>query len=127
MAAVTIRNLADEVVAALKERARRNARSMEAEVRDVLTRLADGEELRSGLEDQLARQVNARRFSVPASEVMARIAANPPTEEERRTARVWAEELDTYRGEASEEALRDPWERADELLDAARRRQASRK
>lgn len=123
MAAITIRNLPDEVVAALKQRARRHARSMEAEVRDALTRLANGEDLDSGLEDRLARQVRARRFSVPASEIMARIEANPPTEEEERVAAEWLAELDTYRGPFFEEDFRDPWERADELFEAARTQQ----
>lgn len=108
MAAITIRNLSDEVVEALKQRAKRNSRSMEAEVRDALTRLAAGEDLHSGLEEVLARQARVRRFSVPASEIMARIEANPPTEEERRVAKEWAEEL--YR-DRDDDPLDDPWER----------------
>jgi antitoxin FitA len=36
VATLTIRNLEDEVVAALKERARRNHRSLEAEFRELL-------------------------------------------------------------------------------------------
>jgi plasmid stability protein len=36
VATLTIRNLEDEVVGALKERARRNHRSLEAEVRELL-------------------------------------------------------------------------------------------
>ena len=40
MAAITIRNLPDDVVEALKQRAQKNSRSMEAEARDALTRLA---------------------------------------------------------------------------------------
>lgn len=123
MAAITIRNLSDDVVEALKQRARRNARSMEAEARDVLTRLAHGDDLSTGLEEHLAHQVRARRFSVPASEIMARIEANPPTEEEQEAAKRWAEELDTYRGEFFEEDFRDPWERAEELHKAALLRQ----
>jgi plasmid stability protein len=37
MANVTIRNIDDDVVFALKKRARRNHRSLEAELRDILT------------------------------------------------------------------------------------------
>lgn len=40
MATVTIRNLDDEVVRQLKERARLHNRSLEAELREVLTRTA---------------------------------------------------------------------------------------
>jgi len=108
MAAITIRNLPDEVVEALKRRAKKNSRSMEAEVRDALTRLADGDDFGSGMEERLARQVHAHRFSVPGSEIMARIEANPPTEEERQAARKWAEEL--YRSR-DDDPLIDPWER----------------
>ena len=54
MAAITIRNLPDDVVEALKQRAKKNSRSMEAEVRDALTRLAIGEApATSGLERML--------------------------------------------------------------------------
>ncbi len=38
MASVTIRNLDDEVVARLKERAKANNRSLEAELREILAR-----------------------------------------------------------------------------------------
>ena len=40
MASVTIRNLDDEVVVRLKERAKANKRSLEAELREILTRSA---------------------------------------------------------------------------------------
>ncbi len=40
MANVTIRNLDDDVVARLKERAKANRRSLEAELREILTRSA---------------------------------------------------------------------------------------
>jgi plasmid stability protein len=43
MATLTIRNLGDDVVTALKERARRNDRSLEAEVRELLRDAARGE------------------------------------------------------------------------------------
>ncbi len=42
MATLTIRNLEDDVVDALKARARRNSRSLEAEVREVLRDVATG-------------------------------------------------------------------------------------
>jgi plasmid stability protein len=42
MATLTIRNLEDEVVGALKERAKRNRRSLEAEVRELLRDAAVG-------------------------------------------------------------------------------------
>lgn len=44
MATVTIRNLDDEVVKILKERARTNHRSLEAELRVLLTDTAHGPE-----------------------------------------------------------------------------------
>jgi plasmid stability protein len=42
MATLTVRNLEDEVVTALKERARRHHRSLEAEVRELLRDAAVG-------------------------------------------------------------------------------------
>ncbi|MGH6899758.1 MAG: FitA-like ribbon-helix-helix domain-containing protein [Geminicoccaceae bacterium] len=42
MATLTIRNLEDDVVGALKARARRNHRSLEAEVRELLRDVAVG-------------------------------------------------------------------------------------
>ena len=41
MANVTIRNLDDEVVVRLKKRAKTSNRSLEAELREILTRAAD--------------------------------------------------------------------------------------
>jgi plasmid stability protein len=41
MASVTIRNLDDEVVARLKDRAKANKRSLEAELREILARSAE--------------------------------------------------------------------------------------
>jgi plasmid stability protein len=43
MATLTIRNLEDEVVGALKARAKRNHRSLEAEVRELLRDAAVGD------------------------------------------------------------------------------------
>ncbi|MGH3691487.1 MAG: FitA-like ribbon-helix-helix domain-containing protein [Microbacterium sp.] len=113
MATVTIRNLSDDVVDALKERARRNSRSMEAEVRDVLTRLAQNDA--SGLEADLAQRVaRPRRWSVPASEIMARVDANPSTPEQDRMRREWAAELEADRQDPFFlDPLRDPWESRD--------------
>lgn len=113
MATVTIRNLSDDVVDALKERARRNSRSMEAEVRDVLTRLAQNNA--SGLEAELAQRVSrTRRWSVPGSEIMARIDANPSTPEQRKMREEWAAEMEENRKNPFFlETFRDPWESHD--------------
>lgn len=130
MAAVTIRNLSDEVVAALKKRAKRNGRSMEAEIREALNRLAadDGQDSgleESGLENALARAVASRR-SVPMSEVMARIAANPRTPAQQHTAREWAKEIDAERlaYTVDDEEFMDPWERAELHSQRARKEQS---
>lgn len=51
MATITVRNLPDEVIAALKERARRHHRSMEQEVRTILAEvLVDRETARKRIE-----------------------------------------------------------------------------
>ena len=127
MAAITIRTLSDEVVAALKQRAKRNSRSMEAEVRDVLTRIAQGEELTSGIETYAAAQLMPRRWSVPGSEIMARLAANPLTPEQRKVREEWLAEIEADRRIPDEESeWEDPWERAEKdhqqwLLTAKRR------
>jgi plasmid stability protein len=82
MATVTIRNLSDEVVAALKERARRNSRSMEAEVREMLVRSLRGDESANGMEDDLARRLPPpRRWSVRGDEVMAWIEEVLPSDQ----------------------------------------------
>lgn len=103
MATVTIRNLSDEVVAALKERARRNSRSMEAEAREALMRIAEGEELTSGVEALIAARIRPR-WSVPASELMARIAQSPPPPVDAGS---W---LTDIRADGDSEDFRDPWE-----------------
>lgn len=114
MAAVTIRNLSDEVVEALKKRAKRNGRSMEAEIREALNRLAAGADLRSGLEGVMASDVTSRR-AVPLNEVMARIAVSPRDRRRQQVVRTWAEEIDAERRAhvADDEELMDPWERAE--------------
>ena len=109
MAAITIRTLPDEVVDALKQRAKRNSRSMEAEVRDVLTRIAQGEELSSGIESYAAgqlRNLEAAFFApraVSHADLMARMAANPapPVDGE-----AW---LADARADDDSEDYRDPW------------------
>lgn len=66
MASVTIRNLDDEVVARLKDRAKANKRSLEAELREILTRSAGsmtGEEFR-----QLAERISAMTPDVPQTD-----------------------------------------------------------
>lgn len=103
MATVTIRNLSDEVVAALKERARRNSRSMEAEARDLLTRMAEGEEFVSGVEARIAARIRPR-WSMPTSELMARIAQSPPPPVD---AEAW---LADTRADDDSEDFRDPWD-----------------
>lgn len=108
MATVTIRNLSDEVVAALKERARRNSRSMEAEAREALIRLVDEHDA-SGVEASLAARLPPpRRWSVPAEEIMAWVDANPASDEEKRAAAEWADEI--YR-QRDDDPIVDPWER----------------
>ena len=66
MASVTIRNLDDEVVARLKDRAKANKRSLEAELREILTRSAEvmtGDEFR-----QLAVRISAMTPDVPQTD-----------------------------------------------------------
>ena len=66
MASVTIRNLDDEVVARLKERAKANKRSLEAELREILTRSAEvmtEDEFR-----QLAERISAMTPDVPQTD-----------------------------------------------------------
>lgn len=116
MATVTIRNLSDEVVAALKERARRNSRSMEAEVRELLIRVvASGESPPSGLEHEASRQLlSPRRWSIPSDELMNRVTANPPSEKQRRVLADWAAEIEASRAEPFFlDPFDDPWERRD--------------
>ena len=62
MANVTIRNLDDEVVACLKARAKANNRSLEAELRDILTRSTESmtrQELRA-LAERIAAKTRDR-------------------------------------------------------------------
>ena len=105
MATVTIRNLSDEVVTALKERARRNSRSMEAEAREALMNLVQNNDA-SGVEDDLVRRLPPpRRWTVPGSELMDRIAQSPPPEVD---AEAWLADI---RADGDVEDFRDPWER----------------
>ncbi len=66
MASVTIRNLDDEVVACLKERAKANNRSLEAELREILARSV-GTMTREGL-IALARRIAAMTPDVPQTD-----------------------------------------------------------
>lgn len=78
MASVTVRNLPDEVHRALRVRAAQHGRSTEAEIRDILERVAKpegrirmGEALASlgreiGLTDEEVEQINQLRDKTPA-------------------------------------------------------------
>ena len=78
MASVTVRNLPDEVHRALRLRAAQHGRSTEAEIRDILERVAKpegrirmGEALASlgreiGLTDEEVEQINQLRDKTPA-------------------------------------------------------------
>jgi plasmid stability protein len=66
MASVTIRNLDDEVVARLKERAKANNRSLEAELREILTR-STGTMTREEL-IALAKRIAAMTPDVPQTD-----------------------------------------------------------
>ncbi len=66
MASVTIRNLDDEVVARLKQRAKANNRSLEAELREILmnaTRFGDTLDFRA-----LAERIAAMTPDVPQTD-----------------------------------------------------------
>ncbi|MGO2746483.1 FitA-like ribbon-helix-helix domain-containing protein [Microbacterium sp.] len=123
MAAITIRNLPDEVVEALKQRATKNSRSMEAEVREALTRLAAGDDpATSGLERVLADRYRTRRWSTTGDEIEARLAANPPTEEDLHVAANWLTEHNA-RPYDDADAWEDPWMRAERQRETLRRQQ----
>jgi|SRR5690606_34884931 len=121
MAAVTIRNLSDEVVEALKKRAKRNGRSMEAEIREALTRLAADDDPRSGLEERLDREYGRGRWYTTAAEVSAWLDAHPPTEEDRQLTKEWLEEHNAR--PYDEDPFEDPWDRAERQLEELRRAQ----
>ena len=53
MAAISVRNLDDSVRERLRIRAARNGRSMEAEIRDILTRAVTGHEVSADLFETL--------------------------------------------------------------------------
>ena len=117
MAAITIRNLPDEVVDALKKRAKRNSRSMEAEVRDVVTRLAADE---SALENGFAESIPPRRISVGAPRDVQYIAPDPIKAVRTSDLRAWmaahppppvdgAAWLADIRADGDIEDFRDPW------------------
>jgi plasmid stability protein len=66
MATVTIRNLEDAVVERLKARARDNERSLEAEIRALLTQAAD--QLRGTEARALADRIAAMAYDVPQTD-----------------------------------------------------------
>jgi plasmid stability protein len=83
MAAITIRNLADDVVEALKLRAKANGRS-------------------SGLEELLrTRLASTRQHWLTGSEIMARVDGMPPETTD------WGEENREHR---ADDPVEDPWE-----------------
>jgi plasmid stability protein len=68
MATITIRNIPDEVVEMIKNRARRNGRSMEQEVRSILSGVAhDRERARKRIESLWRKQ----KRSIPREEIDA--------------------------------------------------------
>lgn len=126
MATVTIRNLSDEVVEALKARARRNSRSMEAEVRDALTRLVAHENGdTSGLEEMLEQRYGPRRWYAHGGEINAWLDAHLAAEDDQRVAREWLAEYNAR--PYDEEPLQDPWEVAERQLKDLRARQKAQK
>ena len=66
MANVTIRNLDDRVVARLKERAKANNRSLEAELREILTREVGSMTRQERV--ALARRIAAMTPNVPQTD-----------------------------------------------------------
>ena len=74
MATLTVRNLEDEVVAALKERAKRNHRSLDAEVRELLRAAATGDSPASLRE--LADRIAALTPEVPQTDSTELIRAD---------------------------------------------------
>lgn len=67
MANLTIRNLDDSVVAKLKERAKANNRSLEAELRQILTDTVDSPS-RGALLRALAEEIAAMAHDVPQTD-----------------------------------------------------------
>ncbi|MFT4234510.1 MAG: Arc family DNA-binding protein [Microbacterium sp.] len=103
MAAVTIRNLPDDVVDRLKHRAKDNGRSMEAEARAILS---DGVAGESAVEAVVRERVEPRskRWWITSEELMKAVEEMSPDSTS------WAEE---YRHRPyDEEPFVDPWERA---------------
>ena len=66
MANVTIRNLDDEVMARVRERAARHHRSVEAELRQIVT--------------EAVRPVDLEAFKAAAAAIRARTAGRPQTD-----------------------------------------------
>jgi plasmid stability protein len=74
VATLTIRNLEDDVVDALKAQARRNGRSLEAEVRELLRGAATGDSPKSLR--NLADRIAALTPDVPQTDSTALIRAD---------------------------------------------------
>jgi antitoxin FitA len=70
MAQLVVRNLEDRVKARLQRRARRNGRSMEAEVRDILRNAAlEAEKPAVGLGTQLASLFRGKGYNFEVEEL----------------------------------------------------------
>jgi plasmid stability protein len=69
MGAITIRNLDDKVIAAIKRRAADNAVSMEEEVRRILTSLYDDDRQRRGREWAKMQLERLKRGELPKADI----------------------------------------------------------
>ncbi len=102
MAAVTIRNLSDDVVDALKARARSRGRSMEGEARAILSEAVGSE---SGLESAARERMPVRpqRRWITGQELMRAAEGMSPD------STTWSDE---HRNRPyDDDPLDDPWER----------------
>jgi len=82
MAQFVVRNIEDGVKARLQRRARRNGRSMEEEVREILRAAAkEKDESASGLGSKLAALVKGTGFSFDAHELRGHVLKPPSFEE----------------------------------------------
>jgi plasmid stability protein len=69
MAQIVVRNLEDGVKVRLQRRARRNGRSMEAEVRDILRNAANEEKPAIGLGTQIAALFQGKGYDFEVEEL----------------------------------------------------------
>jgi plasmid stability protein len=83
MAQLVVRNIENSVKARLQRRARRNGRSMEEEVRDILRAAVHKEENRSefGLGTEISKIFSSRGLDSPIQELRG-FTIKPPTFEE---------------------------------------------